>query len=255
MKKVLSILLVFSIQTTFAQEDFDELSARERIEIADRERIESKNDAGFQELMQKGHEMFEGKHYLKAIRAYEKASEKRPYNVYPKVIIADIELSMKDTLAILRQAEKEELSKKNQERKKELEKPEKPEQDETEEKPDDPMKRLNEWEEKERAKREAQRRRAEEDDRETPAPSPEMSGDVKKLSMDDYRKELGEKYPTGITETITEEGNKVITTRVVVRDGKGDRYKKVVHNWGGVFYFKNGDAVTERVWNQETTKR
>jgi hypothetical protein len=112
------------------------------------------------------------------------------------------------------------------------------------------MERLNKWEEEERKKLEAQRDKN--DKKEDPQPNTPVSGDVKVMSIEDYRKELAETFPSGITETVSEQGNKVITTRVVVKDGKGDEYKKVVHNWGGVFFFKNGDAVTERVWNQET---
>jgi hypothetical protein len=74
------------------------------------------------------------------------------------------------------------------------------------------------------------------------------------ISKDEFREELGEQYPSGITEVITSEGNKTITTRIKVENGKGDEYKRVVHGWGGVFYFKNGDAVTERCWIQETER-
>lgn len=250
-----NIVFCFILSVVFisanAQEEFEALSAKERIEIANREREEAKGDVEFQGLMQKGHQLFEGKHYLKAIRAYEEAADRRPYNVYPKVIIADIELSMKDTLAVLREAEKRELEKSTQEKKKKEEREVQKDDGKTEQ-PDDPIKRLDEWEAQEREKRQSQRD-AEDRKKRTPPPVIEVNGDVQKVSMEDYRKELGEQYPSGVTETITEEGNKVITTRVVVRDGRGDQYKKVVHDWGGVFYFKNGDAVTERVWNQETT--
>lgn len=246
---ILTILMLFQLNATFAQEDFDELSSKDRIEIAEREKIEAGNDYNFQQLMNRGHQLFEQKHYLKAIRTYEEAADLRPYNVYPKVIIADIELSMKDTLDLLREAENEAKKQKA-----------KPEEEKVREKREikdpsvDAEKRLDEWEENERKRRKAEREAREEREKQRPGKTT-VSGDVEQVSIEDYRKELGEQYPAGITETISEEGNKVITTRVVVKEGRGDRYKKVAHSWGGIFYFKNGDAVTERVWNQETVER
>jgi hypothetical protein len=246
---VLFLSALFLIQNLLAQDDLKNMSTKDKIRIAETEKIEAATDSEFQQLMSEGHNLFSDKHYLKAIRSYEKAAEVRPYNVYPKVKIADIELSMKDTLEILRAAEKEEL-------KREKTKPKKPEVAEAKQKlpetKEETIERLDNWEEKERRKLEAQRRN-EKTTEEVAQPEPEQTGDIRKMSIEEYRKELAETYPGGITETVSEEGNKVITTRVVVRDGHGDEYKKVVHNWGGVFFFKNGDAVTERVWNQETT--
>lgn len=243
---ILSSIFIFGFAN--AQEELQRLSGKERIRIAENEKIEAATDVEFQQYMSTGHEQFSNKHYLKAIRSYEKAAEVRPYNVYPKVKISDIELSMKDTLELLRAAEKEAV-------KEEKPKPKNPEVAETEQKlpetPKETMDRLNEWEEKERQKMEAQREK-EKAKAEEPKPTPPKSGDVQTMSIEDYRKELAETFPSGITETVSEEGNKVITKRVVVHDGKGDEYKKVAHNWGGVFFFKNGDAVTERVWDQET---
>lgn len=242
----ISVAFVFGIAN--AQNDLDEMSTKERIRIAETEKIEAATDAQFQQYMSTGHDLFSEKHYLKAIRSYEKAAEARPYNVYPKVKIADIELSMKDTLEVLRAAEKEEI-------KREKPKPQKPETAEADEKlpetPKETMNRLDNWEKKERQKLESQRENKKKEKEQT-QPTQPVSGDVQTMSIEDYRIELAETFPSGITESETEQGNKVITTRVVVHDGKGDEYKKVVHNWGGVFYFKNGDAVTERVWNLET---
>ncbi len=244
---LLSSLFIFGIVN--AQEDLKNLSAKERIRIAENEKIEAATDVEFQQYMSTGHDLFSNRHYLKAIRSYEKAAEVRPYNVYPKVKIADIELSMKDTLEILRAAEKEEI-------KKEKPKPKEPEVAEAEEKlpetPKQTMDRLDKWEENERQKLEAQRENEKTEKEQAQPPTQTKTGDVQTMSIEDYRKELAETFPSGITETVSEEGNKVITKRVVVHDGKGDEYKKVVHNWGGVFFFKNGDAVTERVWDQET---
>lgn len=250
-----STILLFGSSTLFGQDNFAELSSKERITIAAKEEKEANNDEKFQSLMQDGHLLFKDKHYLKAIHSYETAQERRPYNVYPKVIIADIELSMKDTLETLRATEKAESQKEK------LDKTEKPAEVKNEQKPEDPKPESEEerrakqekWENQERAKLERQRELEKQRENEKPAEI-QMAGDVVQLSTDDLKKELGQKYADGITEEMTTEGNKTIIKRIVVSNGLGNEYKKVVHGWGGIFYFKNGEAVTERVWIQETEK-
>lgn len=250
------IFFVCASSSTFGQGEFTELSSKQRISIAEKEEKEAVKDQEFQSLMQTGHEFFKGKHYLKAIHTYEEAQDKRPYNVYPKVIIADIELSMKDTLQTLRAVEKAEEQTKN------LNKAEKPEkiEDPKQGDPDQNIatekerkKKQEEWEKNERAKLERERelQKVKEDAKPTEV---KMAGDVAILSTEDLQKELGEQFPNGTTEEMYTEGNKTIIKRIVVSDNLGNEYKKVVHNWGGVFYFKNGEAVTERVWIQETEK-
>lgn len=255
----LNLIFIFSVCTSysaFGQDEFTELSSRKRISIAEKEEKEAKQDGKFQSLMQTGHEHFKGKHYLKAIHSYEEAQDKRPYNVYPKVIIADIELSMKDTLETLRAAEKAD------DQSDKLKKTERPERVEElkEEKPDpepdsekDRQKKQEEWEKNQRAKLERERERQKEQEEAKPA-EVQMAGDVAILTTEDFQKELGEQFPNGTTEEMYTEGNKTIIKRIVVLNNLGNEYKKVVHNWGGVFYFKNGEAVTERVWIQETEK-
>lgn len=256
MNRILILILIFSsisLTGLKAQGDFADLSTKERISLAEKEEMEAATDADFQQMMQAGHELFKDQHYLKAIHAYEKAQERRPYNVYPKVIIADIELSMKDTLQTLRAAEKTQSQPQKIEPKQKVDNletstpPEKPEETKEER-----LEKLNKWEDQERARRE--RERAEEKEKTAQPGAVIMDGDVEKLSTADYQKELANKYPDGITENVSKEGNKTIITRIVVQDNIGNEYKKVVHDWGGVFYFKNGDAVTERVWKQETEK-
>ncbi len=234
-------ILALSIYSSnaFAQSEFKKLSSKERIAIAEREEVQAATDMNFQGKMQEGHDLFKDRHYLKAIRSYEAAQSQRPYNVYPKVIIADIELSMKDTLAVLR-AEEKKIEKQKPVEEKVQPKPEVP--------ADDIQKRLDDWEKKEREKLQQQR---ENKSKTEPAPAP-VSGDVPKMNIEEYRKELAQKFPNGVTETVTTEGNKVITQRVIVKEGKGDEFRKVEHSWGGIFFFKNGEAVPERVWKQET---
>lgn len=52
-------------------------------------------------------------------------------------------------------------------------------------------------------------------------------------------KEIAKEYPEGVTEEVYMKGNKEITERAVVRDGRGDIFWKVTHPWGGIYYFKN----------------
>jgi hypothetical protein len=241
----LTLIALLVSPEMFGQNDFAQLSAKDRIKIAEQEELDARKDAEFQRIMQTGHDLFKQKHYLKAIHKYEEAQEKRPYNVYPKVIIADIELSMKDTLAVLRKAEQTE---KKQSATKEKLQPE-PEPETNVETEEERLRRLEEWERMEREKRAAERERQKE--LEKPA-TKTIEGDVPVITKDEFREELGSKYPSGMTEEVTSEGNKTITKRIKVANGKGDEYKRVVHGWGGVFYFKNGEAVTERVWVQET---
>jgi hypothetical protein len=68
----------------------------------------------------------------------------------------------------------------------------------------------------------------------------------------DYtRNKLAQEYPQGVTEESYTEGNKVIIRRVVVNGNRGDEYSKVIAKWG-IFYFKNGQSITEAIWTRET---
>lgn len=248
----ITFLLVTVFQlSAMAQEEFADLSSKERISIAEKEEGEAKKDTEFQKIMLEGHDLFKQKRYLKAIRKYESAQVKRPYNVYPKVIISDIELSMADTLATLRAAEKLD----NPTEKPDSVQPQNPEPEKKEEKlpESNTVKKLDDWEQQERDRRQKEREAREREAEKRHIENANTEG-LETLSLDDFQKELGSKFPNGITETTSKEGNKTITKRIVVTEGKGNEYKKVTHNWGGVFYFKNGIAVTERVWKQETEK-
>jgi len=252
MKFKLPLLLSLLLPILALAQDFASLSPKERIAAAEREEVEAAQDASYMQMMQQGHELFKKRHYLKAIHKYEDARTQRPLNVYPKVIIADIELSMKDTLTTLRAVEKLELEKPQlpEPPKADTEKVAEPKPiDIPKETPKQRLEKVEKWEAEERRKLEQARQQQNET---KPAVAETAKGDVPKMSVADYQKELAQKYPKGITEEISTEGNKTITKRIVVSGETGNEYKKVVHNWGGVFFFKNGESVTERVWNQET---
>lgn len=63
---------------------------------------------------------------------------------------------------------------------------------------------------------------------------------------------LAAKYPQGVTEKTYTKGNKTITKRIKVEGGRGVEYMKVQHSWGGIFYFKNGDPISQNIFELET---
>ncbi len=72
---------------------------------------------------------------------------------------------------------------------------------------------------------------------------------------DEFISALAKVYPDGITEEIVEMNNRVITKRIVVKDGRGYLYEFVKYNWGGEFFFKNGESASKFVWDKETVAK
>ena len=56
-----------------------------------------------------------------------------------------------------------------------------------------------------------------------------------------------------IEETFDEGRTKVTIKRVTIA-GREQVYKRVVHSWGGKYYFLDEQPITELVWNRETVK-
>ena len=76
--------------------------------------------------------------------------------------------------------------------------------------------------------------------------------DSRSRDFADYnRGKLAQEYPEGVTEESYTEGNKVIIKRIVVNGNRADEYSKVIARWG-IFYFKNGQSISEDLWRSET---
>jgi tetratricopeptide (TPR) repeat protein len=56
-----------------------------------------------------------------------------------------------------------------------------------------------------------------------------------------------------VTEENFQEGNAKVTIRTVVVGEKTDKYKRVIHSWGGKYYFLNDQPISELLWNTDTT--
>lgn len=69
-----------------------------------------------------------------------------------------------------------------------------------------------------------------------------------------FTNEYAKKYPEGVTEEKAKEGNANITRRIVVQGNKGFLYLKKETSFG-IFYFKDGVAITETEWTRDTEKK
>ena len=78
------------------------------------------------------------------------------------------------------------------------------------------------------------------------------SSTVEKNS-EEFRTELANQYEDGLTEEKYRKGSREITKRILVTNGLGDEYLKVKHDWGGLFYFKNGAPISMFTWDKETS--
>ena len=72
-------------------------------------------------------------------------------------------------------------------------------------------------------------------------------------NSENYRKYLAQVYPVGWTEEFETDGKKKITKRILVKDGRGDEYMKVVHPYA-TYYFKNGVSISYGTWVAESEK-
>jgi hypothetical protein len=199
-------------------QEFPDLSSKERSRIAAKEVKESSTDTAYQALMLAADKMFQDKRYIEALAEYQHARDLRPYNVYPKVRIQDLQalLGMQAEQAVTSPAPKLEV---------EVVAPQPaplvaPEvstpvmeapaaQAEPVERARVPMPRYA-----------------------PPEPTPKVPGAALKP---------GE-------ERVFREGNALVTERAVAEGGHVVIYRRAQHNWGPAQYFRNGSPVQERLW-------
>ncbi|MFH1003877.1 MAG: hypothetical protein V1781_00010 [Bacteroidota bacterium] len=75
---------------------------------------------------------------------------------------------------------------------------------------------------------------------------------LEKEKMSKYQLDLRNKYSPGITEEEYNEGRKTILRRIVIKDNFAGVYIKVIHSWGGIYFFKDGAPITETSFENET---
>ncbi len=74
------------------------------------------------------------------------------------------------------------------------------------------------------------------------APLPKTAP-IPKIRDSDYRE--------GVTDETINESNRIIYRTVVKKEGSTFNYQKIVYGWGGIFYFKNENSITEISFDQD----
>ena len=235
---VLWTSLVVAQTDTSLTRDFGHLSAKERARIAKQEQEEAAKDTRYQAVMAEAEGLFQQQRYDEALVKFTEARSVRPYNVYPKVKIQDLQAliakrdaqqaAQADTVVQVPLVE-------------EVKAPPVPSQVTGTPPPKvDPPAEVVVVRPKEEV---------------NTVPPPEKPR-VVAHPRDTVRvvsPPVGDpvpKAPDGTTERTYKEGRAIVLERQVVADGKTVMYKKVTHPWGELVYFKDGIAIPARVWNE-----
>lgn len=259
------LIALWGVATCWAQgkdksltKDFAKLSAKERSRIATQETQEADRDTAYQRLMGTAEQAFREGRYEDALAMFEEARELRPYNVYPKVKIEDLQALIRKRDSETRPPEPipepipeplpetvlppaiEEIALQPtpppvaEAAAPPQEQPETPPLAEVkapdpvveapaamvEEKPDTP-------------------RPVAAPSRPSREPAPPAAAAPPELPP---APQLGER--------IYLEAGAVVTERTVEDEGKVVVYKRVAHSWGQTFYFREGLSIPDRRWEE-----
>lgn len=212
-------------------DQFPKMSAKERARIAAQEASESAKDKDYQTVMQEAESAFQQGRFADAMAGYEKARSLRPYNVYPKVKIEDLKALIKKQNDEAQAAEPPPGNK-----------PDPPVVQQPVEIPTIPLP-VEQPSSVEATQRTAPPPTGEPPSEATVQPARTTSTVPPALEKAD-----------GLIERRYKEGNAYVIERTVTVDGRLVVYKRVFHSWGQVYYFEDGAAVDERVWNARFPK-
>jgi hypothetical protein len=216
--------------------EFDHLSAKERSRIAKEEESGASKDERYQAVMAEAEALFQQQRFEEALLRFQEARDLRPYNVYPRVKIQDLQalIAKRDEAksSTAPAVEPETVAAETAE-------PPSPREG-VQPEPGLP---------------------AETHDR-TPQVDRESLGNdsgtrptttTQRTEPTVVRTErLPEKArePLEEGELIYMEGRAVVVERRVAQEGRIAVFRKVTHPWGAVVYFKDAAAIPERMWTE-----
>jgi len=238
---ILSVL-IFPVKSE-AQQDFSKLSSKQKIKLGKKEQKDAKKDPEYLQMMNEGMVYFQSREYDKAIAKYEDAHNRRPNNVYPMVMLEDINVA-KELISAEAKSETEVVlidtsSTKELETKKsdvvivsdlEVNEESPPKNTELiESQTQDPIViNTSEKIEKQVVK----------------------STEIKTVPK--YKAKVYEN--DGIYHETLKEGSATIYQITIVKRDKTTVLREVIHTWGGEFYFLDQDPITKQEYKKLVSK-
>jgi hypothetical protein len=205
--------------------DFEKLGAKERARIAKEEQEAASKDIGYQAVMAEAEELFRAQRFEASMAKFKEARALRPYNVYPKVKIQDLEalIAERDAEAALSLPEKVEEPKPS------VVVPVVPDPV--------PVKR-------EVAPPPTSLVPAKVDPKSVVAPLPKV------VSTPVVQEKQKKDVPLQEGERIYKEGRSIVVERHVELDGRIVVFRKVSHPWGAVDHFRDGGPIPAHAYEE-----
>jgi len=240
----LLFLLLLATGGLFAQDtsltrDFARLNAKERARIAKQEQEGATNDVRYQEVMTRAEKAFQERRFEDALQLFKEARAVRPYNVYPKVKIQDLQALLDKRAAAAAEIERASVVVPEPERPKEVESP--PPPIEHAPKPEVGVPPVTE----------------QQVPVVTPIPTPTPNPVVERTQRDEtpvrpaptpVKVEHKDQVADGVEERVLREGRAVVLERRVTTNGHTEVFRRVSHPWGDVVHFKDGQPIPARAW-------
>lgn len=210
-------------------EDFPGLTAKERSRIAKKESEEAKVDAEYQAVMNEAERLFQEQHFEEALAAFRKARALRPYNVYPKVKIKDLEAMLgKSPVAAVPTLDPDPGTQ-----------PVSSEPEAAEPQAEEPP-----------VVQRVQQERTAPTEKAIVVPRTSRIGSTAPTVPKRQVESGTAPAPDGVTELRYKEANAFVIERRVVEERRPVVYKRVQHACGQVYYFKDSTGIGERVWKE-----
>lgn len=253
MALLLVSLVGYAQRDSSLSRDFEKLSAKERARIAKEEQENAEKDGAYQSVMAEAETLFRQQQYEASMEKFKAARTMRPYNVYPKVKIQDLE-----ALIARRDAEKP------AEPAPVLGEPIVPVEPQVASKPSDPNVSTKPTPEPPVP---ASRLVVAPRDpspvvpplvprKDPPAATPVRTVPAEKPPVPTARRIVEPSPGPGLEEgeRIYKEGRSVVLERRVAVDGRIVVFKKVSHPWGEVHHFREAIAISAREFEEAAGK-
>jgi hypothetical protein len=241
--KNLIIILIgvfaFSINIE-AQKDFPNLSAKQKIKLGKKEQKAAKKDPEYLALMEEGLSFFQQREYGKALAKYEDAHNRRPENVYPMVMIDDIEIA-RNLVETQANMETEVVLENNMIEAKQPEYKQPEIKDEPEVVKNEEIKQENPEIIETQTQDVIVIKTPEKLEK-------EVVSEPKPIILEEKVEKTYEN--DGIFRETLKEGSATIYQITIVENGVSTIIRQVVHTWGGVFYFKDKDAISKQEYQK-----